>query len=94
MIHSDKEDTIGWEIKNQHLRPMKRVFIRWIWQEKDMRRDPDNFSGIGKKFALDSLVMMGILKNDGWKQIDGWTDKWILVPDCPGVTVILEECDE
>ena len=73
---------------------MGRVFIRWTWQEKDQRRDPDNVTGIGKKFVLDALVTMGILKNDGWKQIAGWTDTWVVVPECPGVTVILEECDE
>jgi hypothetical protein len=84
-------DAIGWEIKRQHLRPMGRVFIRWTWQEKDERRDPDNFAGIGKKFVLDSLVKNGILKNDGWKQIAGWTDTWVVVPLSPGVTVILEE---
>jgi hypothetical protein len=82
---------IGWEIRRQHLRPMGRVFIRWTWQERDQRRDPDNVTGIGKKFVLDSLVTMGILKNDGWKQIAGWTDTWIVVPESPGVTVVLEE---
>jgi len=84
-------ETIGWEIKRQHLAPMGRVFIRWTWQEKDQRRDPDNVTGIGKKFILDSLAKAGILKNDGWKQIAGWTDTWVVVPDSPGVTVILEE---
>ena len=84
-------EAIGWEIKRQHLRPMGRVFIRWTWQEKDQRQDPDNFSGIGKKFILDALVATGILDNDGWKQIAGWTDTWVVVPDSPGVTVILEE---
>lgn len=86
--------TIGCEIKRQHLKPMGRVFIRWTWQEADMRRDPDNISAIGKKFVLDALVKMGIMKNDGWKQIAGWTDTWVLVPQSPGVTVILEEHDE
>ena len=84
-------NTIGWEIRRQHLQPMGRVYIRRTWQEKDQRRDPDNVSGIGKKFVLDSLVTMGILKNDGWKQIVGWTDHWMVVPESPGVTVILEE---
>jgi hypothetical protein len=80
-------ETIGWEIRRQHLRPMDRVFIRWIWQEKDQRQDPDNFCGIGKKFALDALVATGILKNDGWKQLAGWTDTWVVVPVSPARTV-------
>lgn len=85
-------ELIGWEIRRQNLRPMTRVSIQWIWQERDMRQDPDNFSGIGKKFILDALVEMGILKNDGWKQIvSPWSDSWLIVPESPGVTVILEE---
>lgn len=83
--------TIGWEIKRQHLRPMGQVFIRWTWQEATKRRDPDNVCAIGRKFILDALVTMGILTNDGWKQIAGWTDTWVVVPESPGVTVILEE---
>lgn len=82
---------IGQEIMRQHLRPMERVFIRWTWQEKTERRDIDNVTGIGKKFVLDALVTMGILTNDGWKQIAGWTDEWIVVPESPGVSLILEE---
>jgi hypothetical protein len=85
---------IGLEIRRQHLKPMGRVFILWTWQEQDQRRDPDNFSGIGKKFILDALVTMCILNNDGWKQIAGWTDTWVVVPDRPGVTVILEEVEQ
>lgn len=87
-------EIIGWEIKKQRLRPMGRVFITWTWQEANMKRDPDNITSIGRKFALDALVTMGILQNDGWKHIGGWTDTWIVIADCPGVTVILEECDE
>lgn len=84
-------ETIGWEIRKQHLRPMNRVFIQWIWQEKNRQRDPDNVCAIGRKFVLDALVEMKILTNDGWTQIEGWTDTWVVVPDAPGVTVILEE---
>lgn len=86
-------DIIGWEIKKQHIHPMGRVFIRWTWQEKNRQRDPDNVCAIGRKFVLDALVKMGILKNDGWKHIAGWTDTWVVVPKYPGVTVILEEQD-
>lgn len=87
-------ETIGLEILAHHLRPMKVVFIRFTWQEADQKRDPDNVTAIGKKFILDALVKMKILKNDGWKNIAGWTDTWVVVPESPGVTVILEEQDE
>lgn len=55
------------------LEPAKSIFITFTWVEVDCRRDPDNIAA-AKKFILDALVTAGILKNDGWKQIRGWTD--------------------
>lgn len=40
-----------------------------IWYAKDKRKDPDNIAAGGTKVILDGLVDSGILKNDGWKEI-------------------------
>ena len=79
------------EIKRQKLKPMRNVRIYWAWAEQDMRRDPDNIMGIGKKFILDALVKGGILPNDGWKNIAGMSDTWVVDTYSPGVYVRLEE---
>lgn len=93
--YTEAKQVWGWQIKvailQAKLTPMVRVYIRWTWQEEDERRDPDNFQAIGKKLILDSLVNSGILKNDGWKQISGWTDHWLVEATKPGVGVMLEE---
>lgn len=73
------------------LNPMQRVQITWQWQERNSRRDPDNFTGISKKFILDTLVSVGILPDDGWGEIAGWTDRWHVEKANPGVMVTLEE---
>jgi len=75
-------------IINQKLLPMESIKITFHWQEKNRRRDPDNFSA-GKKFILDGLVKAGIIENDGWKNIKGFSDQW--VTGNPGCICILEE---
>lgn len=79
------------DIAQAKLRPMRRVQIAWQWQERNRRRDPDNFTGISKKFILDTLVGAGILSDDGWDEIAGWTDHWMVDATNPGVLIILQE---
>lgn len=86
-------DTIYWEVLRHGLKPMRRVYIRFTWKETGRHRDPDNFTSAGKKFVLDSLVKAGVLKNDGWKEIAGWQDMWIVDPKASGVLVELEEVE-
>ena len=71
---------IGWHIgaalfHYKPIKPMKKVWVDLKWMEKDRRRDPDNIVA-GKKFIMDGLVLSGLLKNDGWSQIAGFTDTW------------------
>lgn len=70
------------------LRPMTRVWIKFIWHEKNRKRDPDNIAA-AKKFILDGLKDAGVLENDGWKQISGFTDCFE-ISKTPGVLVELE----
>lgn len=84
-------EKIYWEVMRLGLKPMKRVFIRFTWQESGRHRDPDNFSSAGKKFVLDALVKAGVLKNDGWHEIAGWSDAWCVDKAKPGVLVLMEE---
>ena len=78
-------------IHHAKLSPMRRVHITWRWIERNKRRDPDNFTGLSKKFVLDALVQTGVLPDDGWDEIMGWTDSWHIEKDNPGVLITLEE---
>lgn len=71
-------------IKMAKLKPMKRVYIWWEWKELSHRRDPSNFTSMGRKFIEDQLVKCGILSDDGWKEITGWEDRWTVDKDKPG----------
>ena len=44
-----------------------------------------------QKFIQDSLVKEKVLENDGWTQIESWTDAFTVDAQCPRVEVELEE---
>lgn len=74
-----------------YLDPVRsEVYIKFYWVEKERRRDPDNISA-GKKYILDALVQKGILQNDGWKDIAGFSDEFFIDKNNPGVRVEIYE---
>jgi hypothetical protein len=78
--------------KAAKLRPMTAARLRFVWHEKHKRRNPDNFVAGGRKLVLDGLVTAGVLPNDGWAEIVGFVDLW-LVSATPGVMVYLHPHD-
>lgn len=66
------------------------VRIHYIWYESNRRRDLDNVAGFGHKVIQDALVECGVLKNDGWKHIKGYTDTFAVDRDDPHIVVMLE----
>lgn len=65
---------------------LEHGFIDFRWYEKNKRRDKDNISA-AKKFILDAMQEMGIFENDGWKQIDGFSDRFFVDKDNPRIEV-------
>ena len=76
------------------LRITKPVIIRYRWYEPNKRRDLDNISSFGRKVIQDALVECGVLANDGWKEVCGFTDSFSVTKKEPCVTVELEEVEE
>lgn len=66
------------------------VFIRYVWFEPNRRRDPSNIAAGGRKLIEDALVRIGILRNDGWRSITGFSDHFATTCKLPGVRVSLE----
>ena len=66
-----------------------RVVLEFDWHEVDRRRDPDNVAAGGRKLVLDGLVMAGVLGGDGWRYVQGWTDRFAVRAERPGVGVQL-----
>ena len=55
--------------------------MRYLWVEKNKRRDKDNIA-FAKKFIQDALVKEKVLENDGWAQIESWTDAFTVDAHC------------
>lgn len=83
------DDTICYFIKSQcKVAFTDIVNINCLWIEQNQKRDKDNISS-AIKFIQDSLVKCGVLKNDGWKQINRIYHDF-KVGKTPGVIVTLE----
>ena len=67
------EATIALFIKNDRLKPVTvPVTLIYNWRMKNRRCDKDNIS-FAQKFIQDALVRCGILQNDGWNNIQGFS---------------------
>ncbi len=69
----------------------KPVFMEYNWIEPSRRRDKDNVSSFGRKVIQDALVRAGVLKNDGWKNIVGFSDRFEVDKENPRIEVVIEE---
>jgi len=89
-VKAEWTDAVWAYAKNQRLPSFPgRVVIEFRWFERDRRRDPDNVAAGGRKLVLDGLVKAGVLKGDGWKFIQSWTDRFDVAPERPGVALTI-----
>ena len=63
-------------LARRQLRPVLsgRVYLSFVWYCPDRRKDPDNISSAGRKMILDGLTQAGIIKDDSWRLIEGFSD--------------------
>lgn len=69
------------------------VFMKYIWHEKDKRRDLDNISSFGRKVIQDALVSAGVLGGDGWKHVAGFSDRFEVDMENPRIEVLIREVE-
>lgn len=92
-MKSDNEKTVIFAIKKclSGIRIEKPVFMEYTWYEKNKRRDLDNISSFGRKVIQDSLVYAHVLKDDGWKNITGFSDAFYVDTENPRIEVLIRE---
>lgn len=83
-------EKVAWAARAARIPPLARASFTFRWVERNQKRDPDNLAGGGRKMFFDGLVVAGVLENDGWKQIGGWSDRFEVGPS-PGVHVTIRE---
>ena len=68
----------------------KPVYMRYAWYERNRKRDLDNVSSFGRKVIQDALVSKGVISDDGWKNIKGFSDEFYVDNANPRIEVEIE----
>lgn len=89
----EETNRVAWAAKTQLPVFTKMIRLTIIYREKNRKRDKDNIA-FAKKFILDGLKEAGRIPNDGWAWIDGWSEAFVVEPNDPGITVIINEVKE
>ena len=69
------------------------VFITFTWVEENGKRDLDNISAFAHKVIQDGLVKGGLLENDGWKNIVGFSDEFFVDKENPRIEIMIREVE-
>lgn len=83
----------GLAIKKQ-LGDQKLEGLYWFdftWYRTSKRTDPDNIAGAGMKFIFDGCQKFNIMKNDGWKQVAGFSHSFKVDKENPRVEIEVKE---
>ena len=67
------------------------VTIEYRFYEPNKKRDLDNVASFGIKVIQDSLVKSGVLKNDGWENIQGFSVQFFVDKDNPRIEIDIHE---
>lgn len=74
-----------------HARLNKPVRIDYTFYEPNRRRDHDNVASYFHKVFQDALVDAGILEDDGWGYITGYSDTFYVDRKAPRILVTITE---
>lgn len=75
------------------VRVEKTVYMKYTWYEPNKRRDKDNISSFGRNVIQDALVQCGVLKDDGWKYVVGFSDRFDVDKENPRIEVLIKEIE-
>lgn len=92
-MKADNEKVVAAAIRRcmRGVRIEKPVFMDYKWVEQNRRRDLDNISSFGRKVIQDALVNTGVLKDDGWKYVVGFSDRFEVDKKNPRIEVLIKE---
>lgn len=77
------------QFKKLHIK--NKVYIQYRFFEKNKRRDLDNVSGYFHKVFQDALVQCGIIENDNWQHIIGFSDEFFVDGENPRIEITIVE---
>ena len=71
----------------------KRVKIHYRFYEQSKRRDPSNVASFAVKVIEDALQKCGVIENDGWANIAGYSQDFFVDKDNPRIEVTITEVE-
>jgi Holliday junction resolvase RusA-like endonuclease len=63
------------------------------WHCKDTRKDPDNIAS-AKKAILDGLQEAGLIPDDSWRYVAGFSDSFHVDRENPRIVITIKEISE
>jgi len=69
------------------------IRIEYTFYEQSAKRDLDNIAGYAHKCIQDALQEAGIIPNDSWGYVTGFTDNFYISKDNPRIVVELIEVE-
>ena len=84
-------ERVGMMARVQKLRPVEAGYFTYLFREENQRRDPSNFVAGGVKMIEDGLKACGVIRNDGWAVVLGYTSYWMVDNRAPGVSVFISQ---
>lgn len=92
-MKQQSQDEISWQLLQQHkkLHIDKPVRLIYTFYEPNKKRDLDNISGYFHKVFQDALVHCGIIHNDSWHYIVGFSDEFLIDNKTPRIEVVIQE---
>lgn len=76
------------------IRIEKPAYIAYRFYEPNKKRDLDNISGYFHKVFQDALVKCGVLANDGWCYITGFSDEFYCDNKNPRIEIEIREVEK
>lgn len=91
-IKRKEEEIISAAIRRQlgFIKIRNPVYMDYLWVVPNGRTDRDNVV-FGRKFIQDALVSAGVLQDDGWKHVVGFSDRFKVDKKNPRIEISIKE---
>lgn len=90
-MKQEATNAVAWQTKKYKDRGLLPPFhITFNWFCKNRRKDKDNISAFGRKCILDGLQVAGVIPQDNWNTVDGFSDFFFLDKENPRIEIIIK----
>lgn len=94
-VKRNTETALVAECRKQRAQPVADypVHLNYLWFRRDKRTDKSNII-FGQKFVEDALQTAGVLRNDGWKEIDSIVHEFAIDQRSPRLVLTITQAQE